>query len=63
MMQSILYDLKIITIDKMFRKYNKNPVELSCINKEKTVTACSCCKKENKVYKKGKKFKLKEEHY
>ena len=36
----------------MFQKYYKNTVKLSCMNKEKTMTAGSCFKKINKVYKK-----------
>ena len=36
----------------MFRKYYKNTVKLSCMKKEKTVTAGSCFKNINKVYKK-----------
>ena len=39
----------------MFRKYHKNLIKLSCMNKEKTVTACSYFEKINKVYKKSSK--------
>ena len=35
----------------MFQKYYKNTVKLSCMNKEKTMTAGSNFKKINKVYK------------
>ena len=31
----------------MFRKYYENPVKLSCMNKEKTETACSCFEEMN----------------
>ena len=36
----------------MFQKYYKNTVKLSYMNKEKTMTAGSCFKKIDKVYKK-----------
>ena len=42
----------------MFQKYYKNTVKLSCMNKEKTMTAGSCFKKINKVYKKSAKYLL-----